>query len=156
MTHIDGLSVAWKAFRGMNPTLETHVALDLFNAQQIVTSQRDIPVNEILHYLAGKLRIMNDYVLKNANDKSDSYIAAADFYTMLSFPGFGPFMTSNPQIYATLKSMLLTAAANPDCGLTGDDVQAIMALSNVTQNFAQANNYGQFITNAQLTERGLS
>ena len=151
---------AWRAEKGSPLNYPRDVALADFNAQQFVTGKRDVSANEVLHYFGvhpRTLRQLQGYALAadSAAAPTDAQLAAADFFAMLTFSGFKMFQTSDAATLAQITTMLQAIASDPASGVTGDDVAAVLALADVSQTWAQAHNYGDFVSNLQLDERGL-
>jgi hypothetical protein len=156
----DALTYVWNAFRaGAGAGLSREAALDAFNAQSVPTGAQDVTVNDVLHHFAlapGKLRMFQAFAATAATNPTPATEAAMDFFVMLTFPGFGPFKTSDLATAQAVATMLASIASDPASGVTAADVAALLALAQTSASWAQANNFGAFITNAQLDERGLT
>jgi hypothetical protein len=127
MSYYDALVSLWATLPAGDTTDQKLAAV---NAMTVAGSKQDVPVGEVVGYLAlqGKLSALQDYAAAKVG-AAQPVMAARELVTLLATPSVTSFRTSDPAAYATISGFLTALAGDANSGITSADAAALLALA---------------------------
>jgi hypothetical protein len=132
------------------------------NGWTVAGPTQDVSGGAVLGYLAlsGKLASLETYAGSPPTGSITGFpqavMAAKQLITLLSYPSFTGFQTSNTTVYATVSNFLSLLAADAASGITSTDVAALLSLTATTIPWWQSVGLTSPISAGDLAAAGLT
>jgi len=140
MTDYTALASLWATLPAGDTTEQKLAAV---NAMSVAGPKQDVPVGEVVGYLAlqGKLSALQDYAAAKTG-QAQAVIAARELATLLAAPSVSTFRMSDETTYGAIAAFLNALAGDAASGITAADVTALLALAQAPDiSWCRANGY---------------